>query len=67
MQTLPKLNAPFNLEARSMPMRTLNKNTLEKMEEYIQRYCIEKGVSPSYRKIVVKKRNTLLQTITHQL
>ena len=32
-------------------MRTLNKNTLEKMEEYIQRYCIEKGVSPSYRNI----------------
>lgn len=44
MQTLPKLNAPFNLEARSMPMRTLNKNTLEKMEEYIQRYCIEKDI-----------------------
>lgn len=25
-------------------MRTLNKNTLEKMEEYIQRYCIEKDI-----------------------
>ena len=33
-------------------MRTLNKKTLERMEAYIQKYCIEKGVSPSYRNIM---------------
>ncbi len=33
-------------------MRTLNKKTLERMEAYIQKYSIEKGVSPSYRNIM---------------
>ena len=33
-------------------MRTLNKKTLERMEAYIQKYCVEKGVSPSYRNIM---------------
>lgn len=33
-------------------MRTLNKNTLERMEEYIKSYSMEKGVSPSYRNIM---------------
>lgn len=33
-------------------MRTLNKNTLEKMAAYIQDYTVEKGVSPSYRNIM---------------
>lgn len=33
-------------------MRTLNKNTLERMEEYIKSYSMEKGISPSYRNIM---------------
>lgn len=33
-------------------MRTLNKNTLDKMAAYIQDYTVEKGVSPSYRNIM---------------
>ena len=33
-------------------MRTLNKNTMERMEEYIKSYSMEKGVSPSYRNIM---------------
>lgn len=33
-------------------MRTLNKNTLERMEEYIESYSMEKGISPSYRNIM---------------
>ena len=44
-------------------MRTLNKNTLEKMEEYIQRYCIEKGVSPSYRNIMHSMGMTSLNLV----
>ena len=33
-------------------MRTLNKITLERMEEYIKKYSMEKGISPSYRNIM---------------
>ena len=33
-------------------MRTLNKITLERMEEYIKKYSMEKGISPSYRDIM---------------
>ena len=52
IQALSKLNALFSLWKRSPLMRTLNKITLERMEEYIKKYSMEKGISPSYRNIM---------------
>lgn len=46
-----KLNAEFKIRAKTQ-MRTLNQNTLCRMQEYIANYQRENGLSPSYRKIM---------------
>ena len=50
MRLQSKLNAPFNNGV--VHMRTLNNETLYKIEKYIKEYQIEKGKSPSYRNIM---------------